>query len=408
MRGFLILSTEEEIETLKNRSYYGLKDDIKNRSIFNAIYDLLGGIELPDKIVPERFTIDKALDVYLDNEWEGFIDGLPFSNEKKFRDALKKDILCLCVLTCDYWKSKKDINKKTWDRGTFELDVEKISWKLDFDLWKEKNGLRTQSEDFLCKLKEMIIINPEVWIRGGEPARFYYRLDYIINHLYKFFSAEEKYVYQMITGFPIVLSLLKEPGEDGDEQKFIKCICEIKGLHVRQFYVEKFCNLESRNELLNKLSAWEKGTIHKVDIKMPFGTGAMDVVINTSINDILLSICRGFLKILSNDFGTDKDENSWEENLLGCLRRDCQILSDVFWLDNDYMEESAAIVSELLEHERGKKNQRAIQLQKDIMNLIISCHSSKNIDDVATNIQFPPKFDFDRICYVERAKGNKK
>lgn len=41
------------------------------------------------------------MESYLDGEWNDYIKNLPYSEEPAFREAIKKDILCLVLLTCD-------------------------------------------------------------------------------------------------------------------------------------------------------------------------------------------------------------------------------------------------------------------------------------------------------------------
>ncbi|WP_125141306.1 hypothetical protein [Clostridium transplantifaecale] len=433
MRGFLLISSEDEINELKKSNYYGLRAQIENKSISECVekYSQTGEepSEWPSK---DKYTVETVLESYLDSEWNDDIKNLPYSEEPAFREAIKKDILCLVLLTCDYWKSKKKSNKKDWMP---EKNICDIDWKVDFEFQVSGEGMIVKTDALWLNLKHLVIQESDIWNKNTRSSLYEtYKPENIRNYIYESLSAEEKYMYQSLTGYPMAISLFERKMEkkdtvlgkkvlsDDEESILIQQICSIKGVHVRRYYIENIFNYDlcegeeaqSRQINLKSFLNWNNANEASKNFEAIFQNSEPNIKpyreifqclgTNETIGEYLLKLYRGFLKVLVGDWlVTDKrNMDNWAEEISSFVRRDYSsvVNSDEFWIGDDDKIRVNEISREISGDKRNKGNKIMCLLQKQVMDWIIGFHSSIS-DKTGTPVSFPSPWDFDNIVFAE-------
>lgn len=437
MKEFLLLRSEDDVEKILNLEYYSIvetdrkayeetkeiverinKDVVstcgENSVELEKINNTLNGLikEAEAKINIRRMEIiEEWLDCFLDEmiecicvkviepEANPIFNILPtYSTDTKasknalwaFNECLaedaellkmvKKDILCLVALTCHYWKAEKKTSKKLELKNDIQID--RIAWEIDLETKVNSAEWMIETKDFLINLKKMIIENPDIWNRKSKKAmRNRYKIEKLImDEGYKNLNAEEQYFYQYITGFPIAIELFAQGKKLDYEEvgKFIDAVCCIKGVHVRWYLTEQYCDKKSGSNLAECLIKYD---------------GA------EQIGYEIMQFAWAFLKILISSF-SEKNEQEWSDNVFNKIQRNYQLLdknkAKTFWLTDDFLTSIENIKVNTFGDTRNRANANYTELQKKIKDKIIS-NGEKN----DCEINFPAYFNMSQIVRAD-------
>lgn len=395
---FLLLSTEEQVEDLIQYKYFGVKEMLKEKN--------------PDK----EYSVSDALDYFLETQWcdPYYKMTIPWESKKSARRAIKKDILCLVALTCDYWRHKKSESTKKWEKEEFGTNISKVRWKLDFGFLSHKGVVEINC--FLAGLVYMVLQKPEIWNELSKAAKYkIFAPSNIIDSLYAKLSPEEMYVYQTMTGFSVAGTLYRSLEEMDEECVLAEAIGKIYGLYTRMYYAEALCKNKS---VINKFGSLKK---HK-DVTDSMGElyaglsqegnfGRFNKMLMSEscnmpepgniINNQVLDLGRAFLRVLMIDLVNNESADDWAEIIWESMEKEFCFEEKgklkEFWLDTKIRKVGRLkeeIEGDFTKDERCKNNLRFTQLMKVIMDTII-LESGKS----AVRMDFPPYFDMNQVVY---------
>lgn len=393
MKRFLLLSTEEQVECLIQWKYSELSELME---------------KLKEKEPKEEYSISEALDFFLDMQCSVHYNMMiiPWGIKKGARRAIKKDILCLIALTCDYWQHKKDVTKGKWNKNKFGTNISNVKWKIDFELFSDRYADKT--ECFLPNLKNMVLQKPEIWNELSKAAEYEIYAPYnMIDGLYAKLSPEEKYAYQYITGFSSAGSLFCSLEKENKECVLAEDIGKISGLYTRMYYTGALCKIKS---LFNDLESLKNKTPAKLmDYRLytkmyqeesSIGAKKMLNLIGTYDNkgledfiyDEVLDLGRTFLQELIVNLVKIESTDDWAKILWKKIEEEFNFKDEEklkeFWLDKKMskMEEMKKEIKRGFTKDiRCKKNRCFTHLMKVVMDSII-LEKGKS----AERMDFPP------------------
>lgn len=399
MRGFLLLATEEEMRTFIENKYYGLRFQISN--------------EPSDRI-------DRAANIYLEKEWKD-ICKLPFAEDPLFKTCLKKDMLCLALLTCDYWRSRKKKHDLTGEIDYNEQKIKNIDWKVDFE-FEIENRIKLKTTEFMLGIKKYIIENSNIWNKKGK-GKNRFRLDYICGSFYDRLAPEEQYMWQYMTGFPVVYALTESNLDGGREKVLFNWISQVNGVFLRDFYIHKYLEIKSEAEKQQLpidtyihdqfevvMSPWErfdKMECTKDNLKALFinyltdrGDASELGKTGQTIGDCLFQIYRGFLKVLYLTISGDDNVSQWFATLYQVFESEYSLQGsqrDDFWILDDYKDICKKIEGRCSGDSRNSDNKRMMNMQEMILEYILKYNSSLSNELARLPVSFLPRHDSTQI-----------
>lgn len=344
--------------------------------------------------VKEKQTVDEMLDAFLAEKKE-YVNSVTDDNE--FLQALKQDIVSLVAISCNYWASKKEGRLLVWNVTDFEkLDISMFSenWLLDFEVSREYRG-RYQTRDFLSEFKKLVLRYPEDWNEALLKNRKY-AIDCDVVRAYAELSPVEKYFYQIATGFPVTFQLCEHAKKRGktDEEEFIRNVCCIKGLRLRQYFVKKYLEGQTMECYVNNIERF-LGRIADSFVSERMGLNddkAIDLwwkeisLQGNYVNQLLIDFGNTFLKMLFVKYcgyKHFKDEETFYQyifqNSLTVWKRiyrdyllSNQKNNEKFWIDSDYIQDMLNTSLDLQGDPRNMANERFKSLQKQMMQTILT------------------------------------